>query len=440
MENFSYTEPFIYPNLNKGNAKTGYKDRNNKPITKWFVKYTIIASDGSKISRKEYGNSYDIDLNRIKNLKNKIYEANLLCAYVADDLQNGIDPLNRKVAIAEQAQQLLRESEKYSMQYVFNQWFVSKNYVNPIPSKEISAIHYSRYFNYAFIPFLEKLEIADDIRKISDLHITQFIREKYDSGDWSAFTANIRIGWLGGVFKFAYKHKLIPVNPMNYVERILENKIITKKDGTQIIKFKSDARTSIFTDLEIEQIFEGLYGTQSEAVAKTVFYSFLRFSEIYRLRIKDLDLDDGYFNVRPEIAKGQRDGRIHKVRIYPKLLEALKRYINSYFGSDMKPDYYLFYHIQKHHPASYSIFQHSFNQLKKDLKLKGIIITKPPYSLKHTGAKRFIDVNKSKNVKSYQIIEAIMKQMRHSDFSTTQRYIYKDLGLNLDEDDVFSFD
>lgn len=59
------------------------------------------------------------------------------------------------------------------MRYIFNQWFISKNYVNPIPSKEISATHYLRFFNYTFIPFLEKLGIEDDVRKISDLHITE---------------------------------------------------------------------------------------------------------------------------------------------------------------------------------------------------------------------------------------------------------------------------
>ena len=86
------------------------------------------------------------------------------------------------------------------------------------------------------------------------------------------------------------------------------------------------------------------------------------------------------------------------------------RYIQNYFGPDLKLGHYLFYSKEKYSPGSYSLFQHSFIQLKKDLKEENINITNSPYSLKHTGAKRFID---SKNVKSYQIIEAIMK---HSDF------------------------
>jgi len=36
------------PSPESGNAKTGYKDRNNKPITKWFVKYILnLMMDGS---------------------------------------------------------------------------------------------------------------------------------------------------------------------------------------------------------------------------------------------------------------------------------------------------------------------------------------------------------------------------------------------------------
>jgi len=440
MKKFSYTEPYIYPSPERGNAKTGYKDRNNKPITKWFVKYIITFEDRVKIQRKEYGSSYDIDLNRIRNLRTKMYEANILRDYVEDDLKNGIDPLDRKAALEARALQILSEAEKYSIRYVFSQWFASKNYSNPIPSKEISAKGYLLFYNNLFIPYLERCGLAEDIRKITDLHITAFIREKYDAGDWGAFTCNVRIGWLGGVFKYAYRQRLIPINPMNFVERISENKIIFDKDNKPMLKSKKEARFSIFTDNEIEDIFEGFRDSPYEPIAKTVFYSFIRFSELFRLRLSDLDLANGVFHIRPEIAKGQRDGRIHTVKIYPPLQEALHRYINKYFGVDTRPEYYLFYHIEKTRPASYSIFQHAFIQLKMVLETKGIFIRKSPYSLKHTGAKRFIDINKKKNVKSYQIIEAIMKQMRHSDFSTTQKYIYKDLGINLDEDDVFSFE
>lgn len=440
MKKFSYTEPYIYPSPESGNAKTGYKDRNNKTITKWFVKYIVTFDDGIKIPRKEYGNSYDIDLNRIKNLRTKMYEAHILRDYVEDDLKNGIDPLDRKAALEARALEILSEAEKYSISYVFKQWFSSKNYDNPIPSKEISAKGYLLFYNNLFIPFLEKYGLDKDIRTITELHISRFVREKYDAGDWSAFTCNVRIGWLGGVFKYAYRQKLISVNPMNFVERISENKIILNKDNKPLLKRKKEARFSIFTDSEIETIFEGFKDSPYEAVAKTVFYSFIRFSELFRLRISDLDLANGVFHIRPEIAKGQRDGRTHSVKIYSPLQEALCRYIDRYFGADIAPEYYLFYHIEKTRPGSYSIFQHAFIQLKKNLETRQIFIKKSPYSLKHTGAKRFIDVNKKKDVKSYQIIEAIMKQMRHSDFSTTQKYIYKDLGINLDEDDVFSFE
>lgn len=36
---------FNYPGLQSGTANAGYKDRNNKPITKWFMKYMITFDD-----------------------------------------------------------------------------------------------------------------------------------------------------------------------------------------------------------------------------------------------------------------------------------------------------------------------------------------------------------------------------------------------------------
>lgn len=56
-EKFSYTEPYFYPSPESGNAKTGYKDRNNKPITKWFVKYIVTFDDGIKIPLNYLGSN-----------------------------------------------------------------------------------------------------------------------------------------------------------------------------------------------------------------------------------------------------------------------------------------------------------------------------------------------------------------------------------------------
>lgn len=74
------------------------------------------------------------------------------------------------------------------------------------------------------------------------------------------------------------------------------------------------------------------------------------------------------------------------------------------------------------------------------MKEEDVTIAKTPCCFKHTGAKKFIDQNKAKSKTSYQIIEAIRKLIRHKNFATSQKYIYADLGMNLDENDDFTFD
>lgn len=436
MVKFKYSEPYISPK--------GYKDKEGKTVTKWFIRYKIEFEEKpdnrAKIQyRKEYGGSYSRKINLPTNHKEKIENAELLLGRVKDDLAKGIDPSNREVETVEYVKREIELAEQYKVEYVFNQWFASKNYVNPIPSKTISATIYNRFWLNQFIPYLASIGKEYDIRKVTTEDIDKWFRFNYDNDKWTSKTIDIKIGLLSGVFKFAFKKRYIVENPMTYVSRIKENKIVTKNGVTGLVK-KKEARFNILTDNEQDLIYKYI-DLKNETIAKTLGFGFIRFSEIFRLKLEHLDTNNWVFNVPADIAKGQRDGNTASVKIYPKLQEVLKRYLAEYFGNDVQPEYYLFYHLNKLSPSSYSIFQHLFNACKSEIEKKeGVKITKTPYSFKHTGAKSFVDQNKAKAKTSYQIIEAVMKLMRHSNFNTSQKYIYNDLGVNLDADDDFTFD
>lgn len=436
MVNFKYSEPYISPK--------GYKDKEGKTVTKWFIRYKISFEEkplkGTKIQyRKEYGGSYHRNINSPTNHKEKIENAEDLLDRVNDDLAKGIDPSNREVELIEHVKKEIEQAEQYKVEYVFNQWFASKNYLNPIPSKEISANVFKRFWLNQFIPYLESIGKEYDIRKVSTEDIDKWFRFNYDNDKWTSKTIDIKIGLLSGVFKFAFKKRYIKENPMTYVSRIKENKVVTKNGVSTLVK-KKEARFNILTQKEQDLIYKYL-DLKNEAIAKTLGFGFIRFSEIFRLKLEHLDLNNWVFNIPADIAKGQRDGNTASVKIYPKLQEVLTRYLTEYFGEDMQPEYYFFFHINKSSPSSYSIFQHFFNACKTEIETKeGVKITKTPYSFKHTGAKSFVNQNKAKAKTSYQIIEAVMKLMRHSNFNTSQKYIYNDLGINLDADDDFTFE
>ncbi|WP_316797296.1 site-specific integrase [Pedobacter agri] len=436
MKKFTFSEPVIYPSKKDG----GYKDNEGKPITKWFIRYKITFDDSRTEYRKEYGASYGRKLNTFKTIKDKEIQAAILLGLVLHDLESGVDPANRDKEIEEKIKREIIEAEQYKYLNIFNQWCAYKNLNNPIPSKENTARNLKLFHINQFIPFLERIGKGDNIKKITDDDINLFIKEKYDAGVWGAFSANTRIAWISGVFTYAHKiAKVIDINPMLLVNKINEDKVITI-DNKPTLKQKKEVRFNIYTDKEIELIFERWYNTPYEAICKTVYYGFVRFSELFRLKLSNVDLENNCFNIPASIAKGQRDGRTMKVKIYPQLKEVLERYILKYFGDDQNPDYYLFWVKKPTNPMGYTAFNYHYLQLLKELKAENIEIHKTTYAFKHSGAKRFIAINKKKNFSSYELIEELMRQMRHQDFSTTQKYLYNDLGIELDAETNFSFD
>lgn len=80
-----------------------------------------------------------------------------------------------------------------------------KNYVNPIPSNVISASTYSRFWLNQFSPYLKSIDKEYDISKVSDEDITNWILINYNDGTWLAETTVNKIGFLSGVFEYAFK-------------------------------------------------------------------------------------------------------------------------------------------------------------------------------------------------------------------------------------------
>jgi len=165
MSNFTHSEPYIYS-----------KDKKGKPVKKWCIRYSIQYPNEGKEYPKEYGNSYKKDLNRIRNPKTKQYEAEIILGWVEADLKNGIDPRFREKQVEDRIMEEIKASEQYKYADVFKLWFASMNYVNPIPSKEISAKIYKRFHENQFIPYLKSIGKEHDIRLIDDnVYISQIV-------------------------------------------------------------------------------------------------------------------------------------------------------------------------------------------------------------------------------------------------------------------------
>lgn len=442
MQSFQFTEPYIYPDLEKVKDKKGNPiNSNGQIIKKWCIRYKITFANGEVDHRKEYGKSYlkvhnGKPLNRITDLQKKIFEANVLLGLVKDDLSKGIDPEKRDEEVRKATLKAIEDAKRFKYRYVFDLWFASKNYVNPIPSKVISAKNLKAFHLNQFLPYLESKCVDGDIRLVTDDLINDFIKTNYDSSLWSAFTASQRVGWLSGVFTFAYKKKLISTNPIEFVEKIVEDKVIINKEGVATLKVRKQNRYNKFSGDELKRIFDYVHDTKDEAIFKTLHFAFIRFSEIFRLKISHLDLDNSQFVIPSHIAKGQRDGETAYVPIFPELKECLERYLRNQFKGDLNPSYPLFpldEDITKEDVYNnfYTRYMTVVRALNKDENYP-VKIEKTPYALKHTGAQTFIDQNKAANVSPFEILEGLKNLMRHKDFATTQKYLKKDLGVDLD--------
>ncbi|WP_316736245.1 site-specific integrase [Pedobacter aquatilis] len=449
MQSFKFSKPYLYPDLEKVDKDTKGNpiNTNGELIKKWCIRYKITFPDGGVEYRKEYGKAYTKqhnigNLNSITDLKKKIQEFEILLEWVNDDLTNGIDPNEREELLKKATLQAIEDSKRFKYKYVFEKWFDEKNYTNPIPSKVLSAKNLKSFHLNQFLPYLEENNVDHDLRLVTDDLINSFIKKHYDAGDWGAFTSNVRIGWISGLITYAFKKKIIPTNPMIHVQKINEDKIVVK-NGVKTLKQKKQVRFNIYTDEEKERIFAYVHNTKDEAIFKTLHFAFIRFSEIFRLKVSNLDLENNRFKIEAEIAKGQRDGETAFVPIFPELKECLTRYIKNQFGNSINPSLPLFPlddDITKEdiYNNFYTRYMTVLRALKND-KQNPLTIKKTPYALKHTGAELFIMQNKALNISPFEIMEALKDLMRHKDFATTQKYMKKDLGIDLNQTTKFSF-
>jgi len=428
MTKFSFQGPSIF------------KDKQNK---KWFIKYNIKYPGEAMQYRKEYGKSYHTKLNYIKDLDEREVEANILLALVLEDLNNQIDPENKEAEQEAALIQQIKEAEQYHYDYCLNLFLKEKGYLSPKPKQENSAKIYKSFLKNNFKPMLVELGIVENVRKITKEHIQNLIDLHYFSEDnddisiWGGVTCNLSLSYIRSFLEVLVDKKILAENPAKDIKQ--------KPKGIRV-----EARKTIFTRAELDFLFNAASETDIalEAVYKLIYYGYIRISELFRLQLKDIIFEKSIINIPSEKAKSQKDGFSRNIHMYPKLKECLQRYINAEFGDDMQPDYYLFYskkyNDKLHRKTQIQFYADSSAFFQKMTAMKGaekLFLNRSglyPYTLKHTGATFFIEDNIN-NSSPTKLLLHVQKQMRHKTLTTTQIYISRDLGLNLELENEFVF-
>lgn len=383
---------------------------------KWFVRYAIRYPGEKEFKyHKEYGRQlYGESLNMITDLSKREKLFKEVIKTITAELERGIDHKNPNL-VKEIVEQEIKEKSKYTFDSCFTLYMDKKGYSNPTGKKERSAITMSAFLRNQLRPFLEKNNLIGDLRDVTKSHLQDFIDEHKH---WKNNTINAKIAFMGSFFQVLVYKDIIPENPV----RKLENKPKQKTERFAI--YSMEERDVYFNYLE-------KHNYPLLAITKAVYYAFIRFSELSRLKVRDFDLDKMRIRIDANNSKTARD-KDEYVVIRKPLSETIKEYLSRYphqpdwyiFGKKLKPS------PERLRPGWHDAYRTAIAKLREDnpklFKNKHLTA----YSFKHSGVSGFININiKAKS--TTELLQFVMRQCRHSDIKTTMIY-WKDLGFELE--------
>lgn len=355
----------------------------------WFVYFDFKDSLTFKTVRKQFRGG----INKVKDKDGRIMQGNALIKYWKKELQNGYNPFSDNEGVMKMPYHYtvleafdkilllhlpsLRKRSKETYTYVvkfFKEWLIKKGYQH-IPLRD---------FNFAS-------EYMDSL--ITDR------------------------GYCGRTHN---DHLLILKTLINCM---IDREWILKSPFKKIPnKPVSTGRNIAYSDEEREKLLKHLHAHDRDMYyfAQIMYYTFIRRSELARLKISAFDLNNHTITIPADVSKNKiQESVVISVGLEPILKEMqLKRY---------SPDDFIFGKGMKRTSLPYKNINHISTRHNGYLDKLDIDREKGLYSHKHTGV-----------VKAYYAtgkdIYAVMRQLRHRDLNTTQIYL-KSLGLI--QNDVF---
>ena len=156
--------------------------------------------------------------------------------------------------------------------------------------------------------FIEgKLIEKKSIDKITDVNLEDYFLSTIIEQNLEYYTFTKLFGYFNGVFKYAFRHKIIHSNPMDYLSKAdFKNACKQKKRKT--------AETELLSDEEFDLLMEQIYVDIGDNPTNFTFYAVefaaktgMRVGEIASLKWEDIDFNKGYINIC-------RSDKLHKTR------------------------------------------------------------------------------------------------------------------------------
>ncbi|TFF34413.1 tyrosine-type recombinase/integrase [Mucilaginibacter psychrotolerans] len=408
-----------------------YKDKDNK---KWFILYSVkFEGDEKWLPLKEYGKGYYpfTSRNKIADLQEREFQFRKVREAVLNHLKEG-KSIKYPETIKSVNEAKIKESKKTAFDENFTLFLRLKGYDNPIPKKERSAEQFKVFYKNQFKPFLQKKGMVNDLTKVSKGDILEFMNAYYLSTDpnikWSNTTWTLKKALLSSFFQTLVDEDILTENPVKKVKS-------KPKEATERFKvFSKEERDLLFAHLDkCEYPFLA-------AAARVIYYSYIRETELTRLKVSDFDLDKRTIRIEANNAKGQKDKLVKWVKMTPQLTDAVRSYLSHF---DHQPDWYIFGKKMKpsaFRPSTYwlVLFRRELTALKAEHPKLFTEEGQSLYALKHSGVTDFWYSNIGK-YNATTLLGIIQKQCRHETMEMTQRYLKK-LEINIEAFDEFVFD
>ena len=239
----------------------------------------------------------------------------------------------------------------------------------------------------AFFEYVKK-----PYKKIEKKDITNYIM--YISKDKNSKTVNRHIVSIRNYFKYLSRNGLISDNPCD--------DIVGLKMPKTVPHVLNEDEINKLLDIKCENALD----YRNKAMLELMYSSGLRVSELVDLKLKDIDLDNGYVKCF---------GKGNKERIVPVgelAVEYLKKYIYEYRDS-MKKGYYTENIFLNNHGKRIS--RQGFFLIIKDIaKQKNIDKNITPHMLRHSFATHLLNNGAD--------LRTIQEMLGHSSITTTQIY------------------
>lgn len=363
----------------------------------WYVNYSY---NGKQYRIKE-------NINRIKDHKEKAYQAEVLLQSIKDDLKNGYNPSNPEAFITEITQQnillsdavniYLEELKMYARPTTCGDYESKLRYlVEAYPKKQVKS----------FTPTDIEKYIHGKIHscKPAKLFLNNKSIELKSAKPWSSHTVRTGKGIFRAFFQWCIKKNYyIGDNPVSKVE--------AKKIRSEV---ETAPRHIPFTKEDIAKIMEYLdeHDKPIAFFARFIYFTCLRPAEISKLQVKDIDFQKHQLIVPLSVTKNTKKSVVDRIDIDKNLLAEFSRLKvqdyppNSFLTSDSEAII-----------GSKSIGANTaYKRFVKALKAVGLVGKGYTlYSFKH-----FSNIQRFHN--GWSLAE-IMKANRHSSIAMTENYL-----------------